>query len=426
MPKMLDTKTLRDGPNGAPTQEVASIGDQVTIKSSKDNWVEIALDNPPRTGWVPAELVDAAAPNVPLAGGAPPLTRPRFVEKCVLRGIESGVNPHYLFGIAQLRSGVQDTDNGAEKGPYRFTAADWATLAPDFGPGDISAWDIQIPGFALMVQRTMAQLGGTPTPEQLYLAQWPQTDPATIAAKLKAAFDQTADEEAESEKKIIGVPAEPAADPPPEGQQFGGTASGLPISDKAYSLIIEFEVSSESVYTRKYSHTEWPGGRSGVTIGIGYDVGYATAAQLNQDWNGKLPAAMIALLGQAIGVRGQPAKALSQTLHPNVTVPWADAIAVHKGVVMPRWIGLVERALPNCNMLSPDRLGALVSLAYNRGPSFSAQGPRYLEMREIRQAMVAQNFNAIPQQIRAMKRLWPDVPGLQTRREREAVLFERG
>lgn len=93
---------------------------------------------------------------------------------------------------------------------------------------------------------------------------------------------------------------------------------------------------------------------------------------------------------------------------------------------MPRWVGLVQNALPNTNMLSPDRLGALVSLAYNRGPSFSARGPRYQEMRVIRQAMVAQNFDAIPQQFRAMKRLWPNVPGLQIRREREAVLFERG
>ena len=428
MAKMLDTKTLRDAPNGAATDEVAFVDDQVTFKSSKDNWVEIELANPPRTGWVPAEVVDTAAPVVPLAGGAPPLTRTGFVERCVLRGLEVGVNPHYLFGVAQFRSGVQDSNNGAEIGPYRFTVADWAKIVPDFDAGDINAWDMQIPGFALMVQRLMAPaaLGPDATPKQLYMAQWPATNPATITADLKKAFDDTAEEEAAAERKLIGPPADPNADPPPEGEQFGGAASPLPISDKAYKLIIEFEVSGESVYTKKYSHTEWPGGKSGVTIGIGYDVGYATAALLHQDWDGKIPAAMITLLEQAINVRGVPARNVSQNMHASITVPWETAIAVHRSRVMPRWVGLVQHALPNTNMLSPDRLGALVSLAYNRGASFSAQGPRYLEMRAIKQAMAAQNFNAIPQQFRAMKRLWPNVSGLQTRREREAVLFENG
>lgn len=188
---------------------------------------------------------------------------------------------------------------------------------------------MQIAGFALMVQRSMAQLGGTPTPVQLYMAQWPQTDPATISANLKTAFDQTADEEGDAEKRIVGPPAEPDADPPPEGEQFGGVASGIPISTKAYNLIIEFEVSGESVYTKKYSHTEWPGVKSGVTIGIGYDVGYATKARLHQDWNGKIPDAMITALEAAVGVRGQAASALSQNLHASVTVPWTQAIAVH-------------------------------------------------------------------------------------------------
>jgi hypothetical protein len=47
-------------------------------------------------------------------------------------------------------------------------------------------------------------------------------------------------------------------------------------------------------------------------------------------------------------------------------------------------------------------------------------------MRDIRDAVAAGNFIAIPRALPAMKRLWPQDPGLQGRREREAKLFEEG
>ena len=48
------------------------------------------------------------------------------------------------------------------------------------------------------------------------------------------------------------------------------------------------------------------------------------------------------------------------------------------------------------------------------------------DMRDIRDAVAAGNLIAIPQALRAMKRLWPKDPGLRDRREREAKLFEEG
>jgi GH24 family phage-related lysozyme (muramidase) len=71
----------------------------------------------------------------------------------------------------------------------------------------------------------------------------------------------------------------------------------------------------------------------------------------------------------------------------------------------------------------------LVSLAYNRGASFSAPGERFLEMRNIRQHMEAKAFALIPGEFRAMKRIWagdPNLAGLLVRRDAEAALFERG
>jgi hypothetical protein len=275
-----------------------------------------------------------------------------------------------------------------------------------------------------MVQRQLKTLGDSATPVALYRAQWPDA-PADIAAQLKTAFDDTAAVEAKAEQDVLDPPADPGADPPASGGQFGGEISSLPISRRAYNLIVAFEVSGEAVYNKRYRHPEWPGGNSGVTIGIGYDVGYCSAAQLSNDWKNEIPDPMIGLLQTVRGLTGQAAaNALASVTA--VDVPWEAAINVHRKTVIPRWVDIVTKALPHAGQLSPDSLGALVSLAYNRGPSFSASGGRYLEMREIKEVMTAGSFSTIPGLIRDMKRLWPDVSGLLTRRDREAQLFQDG
>lgn len=197
------------------------------------------------------------------------------------------------------------------------------------------------------------------------------------------------------------------------------------ISQKAIDLIVFFEVSSPALYEKKYRKPTWPGGRSGVTIGIGYDVGYAQG-QLVSDWTGKIPGPMIQALQQAVGVRGSAASGLARQLAASVDVPLAAAMSVFHDRDIPRWVKKVQDQLENCNLLDKDCLGALVSLAYNRGASFSLAGPRYAEMRDIKMHMKNREFRLIPDDIRHMKRLWQTVPGLQTRREKEAQLFEQG
>lgn len=204
------------------------------------------------------------------------------------------------------------------------------------------------------------------------------------------------------------------------------------ISRAAINLIVAEEVSSQAVYTKKYRRPEWPGHQSGVTIGIGYDIGYATPSRLRADWSGHIPESMIAALLPVCGVRGPSAKALTARLRPKVDVPWEAAMAVFENVDVPRWVATVRKALPNTEQLSPDCLGALVSLAYNRGASFSNRRKpddaidRYREMRAIKAHMVASNFEDIPAEFRAMKRIWPTSAGLRGRRDREAALFQKG
>jgi hypothetical protein len=197
-------------------------------------------------------------------------------------------------------------------------------------------------------------------------------------------------------------------------------------SQAAIDLIVAEEVSSQAIYTAKYQHPEWPGGASGVTIGIGYDCGYSDPHQIAADWGDKLAGPMVAALEAVAGIHGSPASSHARELRGVVMVPWDAAMAVFTERDMPKWEAIVAHALPNTDKLHPDSFGALVSLSYNRGASFSQPGDRCHEMRDIRELMAAEQFEQIPNEFRSMKRLWPNVLGLRLRRDHEAALFQRG
>lgn len=198
------------------------------------------------------------------------------------------------------------------------------------------------------------------------------------------------------------------------------------ISKEAVDLIVSEEVSSPAVYEKKYRRPEWPGAMSGVTIGCGYDVGQNSQAQLRKDWDGVIPAAMIDALAQTCGITGEAAKPHAHRLRAVVDVPWDAALKVFEKNTLPRYIALARRHLPNTEKLSPDSFGAIVSLVFNRGASFGNDGARYVEMRNIKAHMLTGQFYKIPAEFRAMKRLWPNLPGLLRRRDREADLFAKG
>ncbi len=199
-------------------------------------------------------------------------------------------------------------------------------------------------------------------------------------------------------------------------------------SQAAIDLIVDEEVSGRATYEKRYRHPEWPGGHSGITFGIGYDIGQdrpeAAKAKLRADWEGRIPDAMIRALEPCCGVSGEAAHALLASVRPKVDISFDVAMAEFSAQDLPEFEGKVARALSNTDKLAGDSFGALTSLAYNRGASFNLAGDRYREMRAIRDHMAAQEFDRIPAEIRSMKRLWNN--GLVGRREREALLFERG
>ena len=203
-------------------------------------------------------------------------------------------------------------------------------------------------------------------------------------------------------------------------------SKNLPISLAAIEEIIFEEDSSEGYYKQHYERPEWPGGASGVTIGLGYDLGYATKDKVMKDFKGKISDDMLTILLSVVGITGTSANRAKNVIISKILIPWNVALDVFLNNDIPEWINTVNHVLDNTNLLSQDCLGVLVSLAYNRGASFHKSGDRYKEMRAIAADMSTKNFADIPKQFRLMSRLWPQGSGVHKRRFREAALFEKG
>jgi len=195
---------------------------------------------------------------------------------------------------------------------------------------------------------------------------------------------------------------------------------------RAVAFICREEVSSREYYDAHASRPTWPGGASGVTIGVGYDLGYESG--LESDWATLLTPAQIAALKPCLGVKGKAAGAAIARLS-TITIPWYSAWLSFIGKSLPSYVNQTRKAFANSQALPPLCLGVLVSLVYNRGASMTDSpghpGDRQ-EMRDIRDAVASGHFDAIPRLLRSMERLWPLGNGLRTRREQEAELFEAG
>jgi len=210
--------------------------------------------------------------------------------------------------------------------------------------------------------------------------------------------------------------------------------SARKISKRATSLIIASEVSGIAQYQQRFHNPTWPGGTSGVTIGVGYDLGFVNIREYRGAWSYYLGAEDFAALAECCGLQGALAdKALERV--GRIDIPWKVASRQFEEQIQPRCTGETQGVLANCDVLSADSLGALVSLVYNRGaagfvvPASKDPGGRFTEMRNIKTLMDAKQFAGIPGQLLAMRRLWQSDPhgqGLVLRRELEAQLFSIG
>lgn len=186
------------------------------------------------------------------------------------------------------------------------------------------------------------------------------------------------------------------------------------------ALITRWEVGSERLYVQKYRGVICPGGASGPTIGIGYDLGTQTAAQIRADWH-QHPE--VDRLATASGQVGPGACAAWRNAHRDIRVELPLAQEVFAARVLPDYARQAKRALDKgWDGNTQHAQGAMKSLGYNRG--WSMVGERNREKRVIRdQCWPAGDAHCTAGQLRGMTRIWVGTSiakGMTARRGDEA------
>ncbi len=197
------------------------------------------------------------------------------------------------------------------------------------------------------------------------------------------------------------------------------------LSDAALGLILEFEVGGgQAYYNSALARPCWPGGASGPTIGVGYDLGYTPADRFREDW-GRLPSDVRNRLAAMIGKKGEAARVAVKRVR-DIVIPWDAAFAVFEARTIPYWIAQTLKAFPGADKLPPDAFGALVSLVFNRGPA--TQGKNREEMAKIMHVLAdgvqAGDLEKIADALESMCRIWKGrgLDGLLRRRKAEATM----
>ena len=185
---------------------------------------------------------------------------------------------------------------------------------------------------------------------------------------------------------------------------------------------LEYRVESPDAVVRKAfdfllqaegvpGHPYWPGGSSGITIGVGWDLGRHTIDELSQNW-GELDADVLRRLKTAIGKQGQAAHEMLGSL-ASIIVPRSVALRVLDASLKNDYLPLVTKLFPGAEKLPVEAQVVLISLVFNRGDAMG-RDPDWLtatqldqrwEMRKMRDDVKRVDMYAMYAHLSIMKRL---------------------
>lgn len=212
-----------------------------------------------------------------------------------------------------------------------------------------------------------------------------------------------------------------------ENSIFGKTnkptsSTSLTLSNRGFYQLIKHEIISKNYYQRRLQKPIWPGGASGVTIGIGYDLGYHRDYQIKRDWSPYLSDAEVNKLIRVASKKGSQVKSKLASLK-DIRIPYDIAAKVFSESTLPRYAKNTFKTYKGIEKCLPDVQAAILSLVYNRGTRLS--GSTRKEMKAIRSLISKQQYQEIADEILSMKRLWEGkgLNGLIKRREDEAKLI---
>lgn len=190
-----------------------------------------------------------------------------------------------------------------------------------------------------------------------------------------------------------------------------------------WTSVINFETGGQAYYERFLKKVTWPGGASGLTVGIGADLGYMSVAEFEKYFAKYFTATQNAKLKQIIGLKGERAKAKLSSIK-GIELLWEDAILAFVEWTLPKFWKLTNELWPGIEELKEKAQIGLVSLVFNRGTS--TKGTSRKEMINIKPLVLKKDYKGIAKEIRSMKRLWEgkNLDGLIKRREMEAQMVE--
>jgi len=143
----------------------------------------------------------------------------------------------------------------------------------------------------------------------------------------------------------------------------------------------------------------WPGGKSGVTLDPGVDIGHANPSMIERAYKDLLTPEQIAAVKKVFGIKQESARdALeSDDVLKSIRISRAQAEKVFPYVAQPYWKTIVNRfpALADSDTL-PSVQTAMLSIAYNRGAFNRA-------LDELKASIEEKNWSELADQIGSMQ-----------------------
>ena len=184
--------------------------------------------------------------------------------------------------------------------------------------------------------------------------------------------------------------------------------------------IVEWETGGPRYYNRYLTTPLNPvNDASGLTVGVGYDLGYYTPDQIKSDWKGYISDEDIQKLASVSGLKGREAAGKHRHV-VSVTISYDVALAQFTKVTLPTWLMKAYKLWPNFDALNDRQKTALVSLTFNRGTSLI--GSTRSEMKEVYDNLERGNTRPVAGLIKQMALRSP-LKGVQLRRKQEGELF---
>lgn len=190
-----------------------------------------------------------------------------------------------------------------------------------------------------------------------------------------------------------------------------------------WTPVINFETGGQSYYEKFLKKMTWPKGASGITMGIGADLGYMTLKEYNSYFSKFFTDSQNSKIKETIGLKGENAKKVLSKVK-NIELSWDNASEAFVAWTLPKFWNLTNALWPKMDELCEKAQIGLVSLVFNRGAS--TKGSSRTEMVNIKSLVLKKDYKGIAREIRSMKRLWEgkNMDGLIKRREEEAKMVE--